>query len=217
MNSFKKIIINQDLYNATEEEIVELENSLDSTVERETREIFRPLFDDIQKEKSEAGQSAGGLIVRPAEKKDSEGIIRLSRRVNITGETTGFRTFSSDDLDRIMEEGMMLLATTRSGYIVGCSSVLVGDLEGKKCGYEFTTMVSKLFRRRQIATELFNKLIDWAQKEGFTHINTRHVSDDGFGLLKAIEQKRKDLKFILNRFVKSSIIIENRSLSEVAQ
>ena len=215
MDPFTKIIVNHDLYNATEEEIIELENSIDPVVQKDTRKIFRPLFDDIQREKSEASEYTGELINRVAEKKDFDGIIRLSRRVNWTDDRTGIRSFSTADLNCTINKGIMFVATTHSGYIVGVSSILVGDLEGKKCGYEFTTMVSRLFRRKMIAARLFNKIIDWAQKNSLTHINTRHLSEDGFGFLKAIEQKRKDLKFLLNRFAKSSIIIENRYASEV--
>lgn len=217
MNAFEKIFIKHDLYNTTEEEISELENSIDPTVQRETKGIFRPIFEDIRREKLEASEYAGELVIRHAEKKDFEGIIRLSRRVNLTEERTGIRSFSTADLDCTINDGIMFVAATHSGFIVGVSSILVGDLEGKKCGYDFTTMVSRLFRRKMIATRLFNTLIDWARKNGLTHINTRGASKDGFRFLKAVERKRKDLKFAINRFGTSSIIIESGHASEVAR
>ena len=209
MDAFTKVFLKNDLYNATEEEIIELENSSDPTVKRETREIFRPIFQDIQREKLEANEFVGELIIRPAEEKDFEEIIRLSKRVNRTGDKTGIRSFSLDDLNCTINEGIMFVATTLSGYIVGVSSMLVGDYEGKKCGYEFTAMVSKLFRHKKVAEKLFNKLINWARNNSLTHINTRRLSEEGFKFLKAIEEKRKDLEFVLNKYGTSSIIIKS--------
>ena len=209
MDAFTKILRKHDLYGATEEEIIELENSPDPTIERETKKIFRPIFEDIQRERVEANAFTGELIIRQAKEEDFEGIIRLSRRVNWTTDNTGIRSFSVDDLNYTVNQGEMFVATTDSGYIVGVSSMLVGDLDGKKCGYESTTMVSKLFRRRKVGTRLFNKRINWARNNGLTHINTRHLSEEGFKFLKLIEQKRKDLRFALNKYGTSSILIKS--------
>lgn len=210
MDAFNKIFRKKDLYDVTEEEIIELENSLDPTIKRETREIFRPIFEDIQKEKKEANEFVGEIIKRPGKKKDFEGIIRLSKRVNWTDDTTGIRSFNLDDLNHTINEGIIHVATTLSGYIIGVSSMLVGDYEGKKCGYEFTMMVSKLFRLKKVGEKLFNKSIDWARNNYLTHINTRHLSEDGFRFLKAIERKRKDLEFVINKYGTSSIILIRR-------
>lgn len=80
MGAFEKIFRNHALYNVSKAEIVELENSDDQTVQRETKEIFRPIFDDIQKERTEA-QGYSGITIRLAEKHDFEDIIALSRRI----------------------------------------------------------------------------------------------------------------------------------------
>ncbi|MDH5690221.1 MAG: GNAT family N-acetyltransferase [Candidatus Bathyarchaeota archaeon] len=208
MLAFIKIFHKHDLYGAEEDEITDLEKSPDPTVERETREIFRPLFEDIQRERLEANEYAGDPIVRLAEKRDFEGIIRLSRRVNLTDDATGIRSFSSSDLDFTVSNGVTFVATTRSGYVIGVSSMLVGHLEGKKCGYEFTTMVSRLFRRKSVATKLFNELVNWARRNGLTHINTRHLSEDGCRFLEAVEQELRNLKFVINKYSTTSIILQ---------
>lgn len=207
MDAFAKVFIRHDLYDATEEEIKELENSLDPTVRRETKDIFRPIFDDIQKEKVKT-RFTGEVVIRPARKGDFEDIIRLSRRVNWTDNRTGIRSFSLEDLNVTLKTGIMFVATIPFGYIAGVSSMLVGDYKGKKCGYESTTMVSRLFRRKGIGQKLFYKRIEWAGRNNLTHINTRHLSEEGFEFLKAIQRKRQDLEFVINRFGTSSIIIK---------
>ena len=210
IGAFEKIFLNNDLYNATEEEIMELEKwSTDPSVRKDTKRIYRPLFEDIQMERLETSMFTGELIIRLAEKKDFQDLIRFSRRVIHTGERTGIKKFTVEDLNVRLNEGMMFVATTLSGYIVGVTTMLVGELEGRKCGYESITMVSRLFRRKRIGEKLFDRRIEWARNNELTHINTRRLGEDGIKFLEAMEQEGKDLEFVLNRLGTSSIIIRS--------
>ena len=202
------LFFKKSLYEATEEEIIELETHDDPLVNKEAKNYSRPMFEDIQREKREAKSFKGKLVIRTVEKKDFEGLIRLSRRVNWLDDNTGIRSYSLEDLRVTINEGIMFVATTISGFIIAASSMLVGDINGKKCGYESTTQVSKLFRRKGVAEKIFTKRIDWARKNEFTHINTRGLSEDGFKFLKAIERKRKDLEFVINRYGISTISLK---------
>lgn len=209
MSAFEKVFLNNDLYNATEDEIASLEKwPTDSSVRRDARKLYRPLFEDIKRERLETSKFTGELILRLAEKKDFQDLICFSRRVNHTGEETGIKSFTMEDLDIRIKKGVLLIATTQSGYVIGVSTMLVGELGGKKCGYESITMVSRLFRRKGIGKQLFDKRIEWARSNGLTHINTSQLSEDGFKFLEAMEGKREDLEFVLSRFGTSSIIIK---------
>ena len=208
MNSFTKIIRNKDLYNATEEEILDLENSIDPTVRRETGDIWRPLFEDVQKEKKEAKQFTGEFIIREVEENDFEELIRFSRKVNWLDDETHIRSFTIADLRTIENQGVIFIVTTSSGYIIGTSCMLVGDYRGRKAGYEFTMMVSKLFRRKGVGEKLFERKIEWAWENNVTHINTRGLSEYGVRFLEAMKRKRRDLEFVINEYGTSSIIIK---------
>lgn len=204
------VYFNKSIYEATEEEIIELENHSNSLFSKEATDYIRPIFEDIQIEKSEVKEFVGDLIIRLGEKKDFEGLIRFSRRVNLTGDKTGIRSYSIEDLNVTMSGGVMFLATTLSGYIVGVSSILIAESNGNKFGHEFTIMVSKLFRRKKVAENLFYKLIEHSRNIDLTDISTKSLSVEGLQFFDAMKQKRQDLEFGINRYGGTSSIILKR-------
>jgi GNAT superfamily N-acetyltransferase len=209
MGAFTKVFLDHDLYNTTEEEMNELENwPDDETVRNEAKGIFRPLFDSIQREKTEARQFSNNIVIRIAKKKDYPGLIILSKRVSHTCKHTGIISFNERSLDVRFRGGIVIVATTQSGFIVGASSFLIDDVNGNKCGYEFLIMVSQMFQRKGIGRKLFDATIDWAQKHNLSHINSTTFSDEGYELADSICKNRKDLECAPNRFGVSSFIIK---------
>ena len=202
---FSKVFLHNDLYNTTEAEMKELENwKSDPSVRRDTKRVFRPLFNNIQKEKAEAREFNGNVVIRLVGRKDYAGLILLSKRVCHTGKHTGIIRFNEEAIEVRMNEGVTFVATTESGFVVGLSSILIGEVDGAKCGYEFLIMVSRLFQRKGIAEKLFDHTIRWSRENNLTHINATPFSDEGYKFAQSQCNLRQDIECSLNRFGVSS-------------
>lgn len=206
VDAFTKIILNHELYEATEEDFEELKQYEDPSVIRDYY-LFFPIFKDIQIEKKEAKKFSGKIIIKQATEENREGIKQLSNRIFYGEKYEGIKRITDADLNIYFTNGKIFVATVESKYIVGVIITRLGESEGKPCGWESLIIVSRCFRRRGIGEKLFNKLINWSRKNGLTHINTRGLTEDGLNFLLAIK-KRKDLIFNLNRFGISSIILK---------
>ena len=163
--AYIKVFENLDLYNTTENEMKQLENFEDPTVAREARELFRPIFDDIRREKQEK-KTHTKIIIRKTQKSDEEGLIALSNRVQWSGFYRERMPLTKYDLEYARNRRITFVATTQSNYIIGLSTLVVEDFDDERSGTNALIMVSEAFRRKKIATRLFDAIIKWSEKQG---------------------------------------------------
>lgn len=201
MSAYEKVFQKNNLYSVTSKEMKTLCRHLDPSVRGDTRKIFLPVFKLIEQERKRIDSYDGKINVKIAESEDFDDIMNLINRVEHDGDRTGIQHWSKKDLEVRLKNGIILVAETASGYIVGLFSMMVKEEFQRKFGYDSVIMVSKLFRGKGIADQLFDKLIIWAKENNLTEIKIETLSDAGRKHIESVKKRRTELKItVANEF-----------------
>lgn len=186
----EKNIDTLDLYNITEKEIEELKNwNWNQTITEKIQEIY-DIYDDIQIEEEEQNKK-GKIIIRKATGSDFEGIIKLYKRF-IQGDKK-IPAINKSWVHYRLGNGVIIIATTESGYIVGLASFLVDEYRGRY-GYDFIIIVSKLHMDLGIEYELFDAITEWSEKQALSQFSTFSLIDKESEFVKHLAKTRENIK-----------------------
>ena len=157
------------------------------------------------------------MIIRPIELADAEGFIELSKKIDESnmmlfepGERTTTTEQQKASIERIVsEERTVFFVAESEGELLGFIAAMGSDLKRTRHSATIVLGVLEEYRGQGIASQLFNRVFEWAKEVGITRLGLTVIKENS----KAFNLYRK-MGFAIEGEKVHSLMINSQPVNE---